>query len=182
GSTFAWLADEWFLIAGRDLPAAEDYEDYPQLANGVGSIRQFLTEFDRAAERLPDRLPAPMWITWVVGNSVEQAFQPIVDRFNRIENVKFEMIAIASSFWGQAMTVTGLLTGKDILRALSDRECGDLLLLPSVTLKDGEKFLDDVTVEDLRSTLGIPIELVGGGAEAIVQAIARAPRAKLRGA
>ncbi|MEO0853908.1 MAG: TIGR03279 family radical SAM protein, partial [Cyanobacteria bacterium J06648_11] len=154
GSTFAWLADEWFLLAGRDLPPAEDYEDYPQLANGVGSIRQFLTEFDRAAERLPLSLERPISITWVVGNAVEHAFQPIVDRFNHIENLKFEMVAIASPFWGQEITVTGLLTGKDILRSLSDRDCGDLLLLPSVTLKDGEKFLDDVTVNELRSRLG----------------------------
>ncbi|MEM6445428.1 MAG: TIGR03279 family radical SAM protein [Cyanobacteria bacterium P01_D01_bin.123] len=174
GSTFAWLADEWFLLAGRELPPAREYEDYPQLANGVGSIRQFLTEFERAAKTLPQRLPRPISMTWVVGNAVEKAFKPIVDRFNQVENVTFEMVAISSSFWGQELTVTGLLTGNDIVTALGDRDCGDVLLLPAVTLKDGETFLDDVTVAELHSLLGVPIELVGGGAEAIVRAVANA--------
>ncbi|NER83015.1 MAG: TIGR03279 family radical SAM protein [Leptolyngbya sp. SIO1D8] len=110
GTTFAWLADEWFLIAGQPLPAASAYESYPQLGNGVGSIRQFLTAFEAAATALPPALPSPQRFTWVVGNAVERAFQPILKRLNQVEKLTIEMAAINSDYWGQAITVTGLLT------------------------------------------------------------------------
>ena len=173
GTTFAWLADEWYLIAGRELPAAEHYEGYPQLANGVGSIRQFLQNFDAASINLPQQLAHPVTVTWVVGNAVGLAFQPIVDRFNQVENLDFRMVAIASEFWGQTMTVTGLLTGNDILSALKQVAggCGDILLLPSVTLKDGERFLDDVTKDDLAAALETEIVTVGAGVKDLTDAV-----------
>ncbi|MGK7907615.1 MAG: DUF512 domain-containing protein [Synechococcus sp.] len=175
GTTFAWLADEWYLIAERELPPVEHYEDYPQLANGVGSIRQFLQDFDAASIDLPQRLERSVSVTWVVGNAVGLAFQPIVDRFNEVENLDFRMVAIASQFWGQTMTVTGLLTGNDILSALKaqDRPCGDILLLPSVTLKDGEKFLDDLTKDALAQALNTRIVTVGGGVRDLTNAVNR---------
>lgn len=172
GSTFAWLADEWYLIAGRPLPPADHYEDYPQLGNGVGSLRLFLSKF--AAVTLPERLRAPLRATWVVGNAVEQAFQPIVQRLNQIENLDLSLYALSSPFWGQTMTVTGLLTGQDILTALRSRDLGDVILLPQVTLKDGERFLDDVTWPDLEHQLNTPIVLVDGGADGLIEAIEEA--------
>ena len=85
-STFVWLADEWFLIAGQEVPPESHYENYPQIDNGVGSIRSFLKEFDLAAESLPKQIDTAKKFTWVVGNAVEKAFQPIVERLNRVEN------------------------------------------------------------------------------------------------
>ena len=183
GTTFAWLADEWYLIAGRELPPAEHYEDYPQLGNGVGSIRQFLQDFDAASIDLPEKLDRPVTVTWVVGNAVGLAFQPMVDRFNQVENLDFRMVAIASEFWGQPMTVTGLLTGNDILSALKsqDEPCGEILLLPSVTLKDGEKFLDDVTKDELAEHLHTRIVTVGGGVRDLTDAIHRLTRETMTG-
>ncbi len=173
GSSFAWLADEWYLIAGQPLPAADHYEDYPQIGNGVGSLRLFLSEFERV--QLPERLGSSLRATWVVGNAVEQAFQPIVDRMNQIENLKLNLCALASQFWGQTMTVTGLLTGQDILKALrSQQDLGDVILLPQLTLKDGERFLDDVTWHDLEDQLQRPVILVDGGADGLIRAIERA--------
>jgi putative radical SAM enzyme (TIGR03279 family) len=166
GSTVAWLADEWFLIARQDLPPESHYEDYPQIGNGVGSIRLFLKQFHTAARKLPKRLPSPRRVTWVVGNAVEQAFQPIVQRLNQVEGFDLRMVAIASHYWGQAITVTGLLTGEDILQALQGQELGDAVLLPSLMLKQGDtRFLDDMTVADLAHKLGttvIPIDGVEG--------------------
>jgi putative radical SAM enzyme (TIGR03279 family) len=172
GSVFAWLADEWYLLAERDLPPADHYEDYPQLGNGVGSLRQFLREF--AALALPASLPRPLHLTWIVGNAVEHAFQPIVQRLNQIGNLTFEMCSIASQFWGQTLTVTGLLTGQDILSTLSSRSLGDALLLPTVTLKDGERFLDDLSWLDLERILAKPVIRVSGGASGLLQAIKQA--------
>jgi putative radical SAM enzyme (TIGR03279 family) len=165
-STFAWLADEWFLIAQIDLPSEGHYEDYPQIGNGVGSIRLFLKEFHKLAKRLPAKLPEPRRYLWVVGNAVEYAFQPVLQRLNQVAGLEVELVAIASEYWGQTISVTGLITGQDILNALQDKDLGDGILLPTVMLKHDEaKFLDDRTVEDLAQQLQttiIPVDGVEG--------------------
>jgi putative radical SAM enzyme (TIGR03279 family) len=163
GSTFAWLADEWFLIAQHPLPPEPDYEDYPQIGNGVGSIQQFLKAFSQATEDLPAHVDPPRRYSWVVGNAVEQAFQPIVERLNHVEGLTVEMVALASQYWGQQITVTGLLTGFDLLQQLQNRHLGDGILLPAVMLKTGDTcFLDDVTVAELSARLRSPILPVSG--------------------
>jgi putative radical SAM enzyme (TIGR03279 family) len=168
-SPFAWLADEWFLIAGQPLPPTAHYQDYPQIGNGVGSIRQFLHQFEQAAQQLPQRLSSPQRLIWVVGNAVEQAFQPIVDRLNQVEGLSVRMIALSSTYWGQTMTVTGLLTGQDILAALQKQDLGDGVILPAVMLKHGEHvFLDDIRIEELERTLHTSIR-IADGAEGLLQ-------------
>ncbi|MBD1904552.1 TIGR03279 family radical SAM protein [Funiculus sociatus GB2-A5] len=170
GSTFAWLADEWFLIAGQELPSESHYEDYPQIGNGVGSIRQFLKEFQQAAKKmLPQRIETPRKCTWIVGNAVEKAFQPIVQRLNQVEGLQVNIAARHSDYWGQEISVTGLLTGEDLLK-LKGKDLGDRILLPCVMLKHGDtRFLDDMTVEELAQDLGTPI-LPVNGIEELIQA------------
>ncbi|EKQ68276.1 putative FeS-containing Cyanobacterial-specific oxidoreductase [Leptolyngbyaceae cyanobacterium JSC-12] len=171
GSTLAWLADEWFLIAGQDLPPDSHYEDYPQIGNGVGSIRQFLKEFQKAAKKLPKKLAVPRRYTWIVGNAVEQAFQPILQRLNQVQGLTVEMVAIASQYWGQEISVTGLITGQDILQALQGKDVGDAILIPSVMLKhDAPTFLDDMTTRDLAAKLNA-IVLPVDGIDALIQLI-----------
>ncbi|MDX2097239.1 MAG: TIGR03279 family radical SAM protein [Leptolyngbyaceae cyanobacterium bins.59] len=163
GSTFAWLADEWFLIAGADLPSEADYEDYPQIGNGVGSIRQFLRQFEEAAQNLPTHIKTPRRLIWVVGNAVEKALKPILERLNQVTGLKVEQVAIASQYWGQAISVTGLITGQDILAALKGRDSGDGVLIPSLMLKqDDTCFLDDLTIADLAEQLQVPLLPVKG--------------------
>ncbi|MBD1811091.1 TIGR03279 family radical SAM protein [Microcoleus vaginatus DQ-U2] len=168
-----WLADEWFLIAGLDLPSAEDYEDYPQIGNGVGSIRQFIQQFETAFEKLqPMQVEPERKLVWVVGNAVEKAFEPIVQQLNQIPGLSVNMAALCSHYWGQTITVTGLLTGQDLLEALQGRDLGDGILLPSVMLKQGEpRFLDDMTLEQLASSLKTRILPVSGVEELISAAI-----------
>jgi putative radical SAM enzyme (TIGR03279 family) len=168
-----WLADEWFLIAGLDLPSAADYEDYPQIGNGVGSIRQFIQQFETAFAKLqPLPVIPPRELVWVVGNAVEQAFRPIVQQLNQIPGLSVNMAALSSRYWGQTITVTGLLTGQDLLEALQGRDLGDGILLPSVMLKQGEpRFLDDMTLEQLESSLKTRILPVSGVEELISGAI-----------
>jgi putative radical SAM enzyme (TIGR03279 family) len=164
GSTFAWLADEWFLIAQTDLPPESHYEDYPQIGNGVGSIRQFIRDFATACDRLlPSQIPTPKTWLWVVGNAVEQAFQPLVTRLNQVENLTVELVPLRSDYWGQDITVTGLLTGQDVITGLGDRPTPGPILLPAVMLKhDDTRFLDDLTVTDVAQTLGRAIVPVAG--------------------
>ncbi len=158
GSNVAWLADEWFLIAEQDLPPESHYEDYPQIGNGVGSIRLFIKEFQATAqEMLPTQIETPRNLTWVVGNAVAKAFQPLVAQLNSVSGLSVNLVALRSEYWGQDITVTGLLTGQDILAGLSGKNLGEGVLLPSLMLKHGDtRFLDDLTVEEISHKLNIP--------------------------
>jgi len=169
GTNFAWLADEWFLIAREELPPESHYEDYPQLGNGVGSIRQFIKEFHRIADKmLPEAINPPRKLTWVVGNAVEIAFQPLVKQLNQVQGLTVELFPCQSDYWGQEITVTGLLTGSDLLTKLKGRNLGEGILLPSLMLKDHDtRFLDDLTLETVSEKLGIPIFPVTGIPELI---------------
>ncbi|MBD2343071.1 TIGR03279 family radical SAM protein [Anabaena subtropica] len=169
GSNVAWLADEWFLIAGEELPSEAEYEEYPQIDNGVGSIRLFLQQFaDAAAELLPTKINHPKKLTWVVGNAVEKAFQPILKSLNAVAGLEVNMIALSSDYWGQAISVTGLITGHDLLFHLKGQDLGEGILLPNVMLKHGELvFLDDMSVEEVARQLQTKILPVAGVEELI---------------
>lgn len=162
GTRFVWLADEWYLIAQTELPPESQYEDYPQIGNGVGSIQLFLKEFQTLATQiLPPRLKQPKRLTWVVGNAVATAFQPLVARLNSVEGLAVNLVPLCSDYWGQEITVTGLLTGHDLLLGLPQQDLGEAILLPSLMLKhDSEYFLDDLTVSEVSQRLEIPIVVV----------------------
>ncbi len=174
GSNFIWLADEWFLIARQDLPAESHYENYPQIGNGVGSIRLFLKQFQETATKLlPEKVDSPRSFIWLVGNAVEQAFQPLVDQLNQVSGLSIKLVALNSEYWGQEITVTGLLTGQDLISGLQDQELNDPILLPSLMLKhDDTRFLDDVTVEEVSNKLGVKIFPVSGVDELVAQCLA----------
>ena len=168
GTRFAWLSDEWYLVAGLPLPPRDNYEDLPQQENGVGSIRAFLESLDAATEDLPTSVPEPRRCSWVVGQIVAQALQPVAERLNAVDGVEFHLIGLPSPYWGQEQVVTGLLTGQDLLRGLKGKELGDELLLPSVMLRQGQPvFLDDMTLEALAAQLPVPIRIVHGAADVV---------------
>ncbi|MBH8575449.1 TIGR03279 family radical SAM protein [Nostocaceae cyanobacterium CENA369] len=169
GSGFAWLADEWFLIAGEELPSEAEYEEYPQIDNGVGSIRLFIKQFAQAAtELLPPKISPKRKLTWVVGNAVEKAFQPILQSLNAVDGLEVNMRALCSDYWGQKITVTGLLTGHDLLLNLQGQDLCDGILLPKVMLKHGELvFLDDISIEELACQLNTKILPIAGVEELI---------------
>ncbi len=162
-SRFAWLSDEWYLIAGRPLPPRSSYEDLPQQENGVGSIRAFLEALDQATQDLPASLERPRRLSWVVGQLVAEALQPVVDRLNRVEGLELSLHGLPSPYWGQEQVVTGLLTGSDLLAGLAGKDLGERLLLPSVILRQGQPvFLDDLTLSEVQERLGVPISLLKG--------------------
>ena len=168
GSRFAWLSDEWYLIAGLPLPPRSTYEDLPQRENGVGSIRGFLEELELATSHLPARVAVPRRLSWVVGQVVAGALQPVVERLNRVEGLELRLYGLPSPYWGQDQVVTGLLTGSDLLEGLAGLELGEALLLPRVMLREGEDvFLDDTRLEAVCSTLAVPVQLIGGAADLV---------------
>ncbi|MFN5592568.1 MAG: DUF512 domain-containing protein, partial [Aphanizomenon sp.] len=169
GSSVVWLADEWFLIAGEELPTEAEYEEYPQIDNGVGSIRLFIKQFTETAKALlPPKIIHQRRLTWVVGNAVETAFKPLVQQLNTVEGLEVNMQSLCSDYWGQNISVTGLLTGHDLLLNLKGQDLGEGILLPMVMLKHGELvFLDDMTVEEVAQQLNVNIFPVAGVEELI---------------
>jgi putative radical SAM enzyme (TIGR03279 family) len=171
-SRFAWLADEWYLIAGLPLPPRTDYEDLPQRENGVGSIRGFLEELDQATAQLPQSLAVPQRLSWVVGAVVAGALEPVVERLNRVEGLDLRLHGLPSPYWGQDLVVTGLLTGADLIEGLQGRDLGERLLLPKLMLRQGESvFLDDMTLEQLQAQLPVPIQPIGSAEELVAVCI-----------
>ncbi|MFM7677153.1 MAG: TIGR03279 family radical SAM protein [Synechococcus sp.] len=163
GSRFAWLSDEWYLIAGLPLPPRATYEDLPQQENGVGSIRAFLEQLDAATTSLPAAVAPARHYSWVVGRLVAEALQPVVERLNAVDGLTLTLHGLPSPYWGQEQVVTGLLTGSDLLTGLADRPLGQALLLPRVMLRQGEPvFLDDLTLEELEARLPVPVTLLEG--------------------
>ncbi|MEB3266651.1 MAG: TIGR03279 family radical SAM protein [Cyanobacteriota bacterium] len=168
GSRFAWLADEWYLMAGRPLPPRASYEDLPQQENGVGSIRAFLEDLEQATARLPVALERPRRLSWVVGRLVAEALAPVVERLNRVKGLDLKLYGLPSPYWGQDLVVTGLLTGADLLQGLAGCDLGDRVLLPTVMLRQGEPvFLDDMTLNQLRQHLPVPVSLLEGAADLV---------------
>lgn len=174
-SSVVWLADEWFLIAGEELPTEAEYEEYPQIDNGVGSIRLFIKQFTQTAKiLLPPKITHRRRLTWVVGNAVETAFKPLVEQLNTVEGLEVNMQPLCSDYWGQSISVTGLLTGHDLLLNLKGQDLGEGILLPRVMLKHGELvFLDDMTVEEVSQQLNVSIFPVSGVEELIKTCIRR---------
>jgi len=175
GSRFAWLSDEWYLIAKQALPSLNTYEDLPQKENGVGSIRSFLRAMDEATRNLPTKIDQKKTCSWVVGKLVENELQKPCSRLNKINNFTMHLYGIPSPYWGQEQIVTGLLTGQDLIKGLQGKELGDELLLPSVMLRQGEKiFLDDMTLQELSSSLNVSIRIVHDARDIVNKALGKA--------
>jgi putative radical SAM enzyme (TIGR03279 family) len=173
-SRFAWLADEWYLIADRPLPPRASYEDLPQRENGVGSIRAFLEDLEQATASLPVSIPTPRRLSWVVGRLVSGALQPAVDRLNAVQGLELVLHGLPSPYWGQEQVVTGLLTGSDLVEGLMGRDLGEELLLPRVMLREGAPvFLDDCTLEELQKRLPVPVRLIGGADDLVAVCLGR---------
>ena len=175
GSRFAWLSDEWYLIAKKPLPKLNTYEDLPQKENGVGSIRSFLKAMNIATNNLPSKILQKRTCSWVVGKLVENELSKPCRRLNKIENFKINLYGLSSPYWGQEQVVTGLLTGQDLIKGLKGKSLGDELLLPSVMLKQGEKiFLDDMTLQELCSSLNVSVRIVYDAQDIVNGALGKA--------
>lgn len=174
GTRFVFPSDEFYLLAGQPFPAGRTYEGYPQLGNGVGGSRKFLDEFRRLPRRLPLTVSPARRFTAITGTLALPILQGAVERLNAIKALSVELIPVVNEFFGGTVTCAGLLTGTDIVKML-DRQrdsLGDVVLIPSVALKEDEDiFLDDMRLEDLATHLGRPTLKVQASARGLVSAI-----------
>lgn len=159
GVGFVYTADEFFVLADKPFPRAPYYDDFAQIENGIGMSRQLLDHFAREQRRMPSRLAQPLQIYWVTGKSAATFLIPrVIEPLQRIENLSITPVTVANNFYGDTVTVSGLLTGRDILEALmAHRPLDGIALLPPNCLNTDGLFLDDLTLGMLSAELGIPV-------------------------
>ena len=161
-TNLVYASDEWYLTAGRPIPSAAEYEGFPQIENGVGMIRSLLDEFEENFARdYSDRISGGIF-TFVTGKAMEPVISGLGRRISdKYPGVRINTVGIRNDFFGEKITVAGLVTGQDIIAQLKGRELGDYVVLPSCMLRAGESvLLDDVTVDDLQSALQTKIRIV----------------------
>ena len=176
GSRQFFAADEFYLKSGRPLPPAEYYEDYPQIENGVGMLRSFSDEFGMAVEDVEDMISAfsgERTVTVVTGVAAYDMLSSAADKLMALcPGLKVNVVKIINKFFGESITVAGLLTGKDICDQLEGVELGDELLVPSAALRaDDEDFLCGMTLKELSHRLGVKATPVGADGYGFAEAV-----------
>jgi len=162
GTSMFYCADELYLCAERPLPSESYYEDYAQIENGVGMIRSLLSEFDSELAFLDEYLDGytpPRRVSVATGVAAYPTIKAMAARLEAVvEGLTVNVYEIRNHFFGESITVAGLLTGKDMCEQLVGRELGNELIFPENTLRaGGDVFLDDMTPSELSDILGVPV-------------------------
>ena len=169
-----YLADEFYLLAGREFPPSEHYGDFQQIENGVGLVREFLDSFAHDAKHLPRKIPQQRRVLLITGMMAAPVLQVhIQPRLNRIENLQVDIQAIRNDFFGDTVTVAGLLTGQDILAQVANAATYDLIFLPPRCINMDGILLDDYSPDQLMQKLGVPVMVAGDDFREMVNRVAK---------
>ena len=176
GTRLIYAADEFYLKAGREIPDAEYYEDYPQIENGVGMLRSFADEFGIGAADVADlvaSLDSHRTVTVVTGVASYSLLCTLAEKLESLtDKLTVNVVEVKNRFFGESITVSGLLTGVDIRDALRDMDLGDEVLLPSCCLRAGEDvFLCGMTLDELREALKTSIRICGSDGFEFIDAV-----------
>jgi putative radical SAM enzyme (TIGR03279 family) len=158
GTTFAFLGDEIYLRAGRNVPARLHYGEYPQIEDGIGMVRSFKTKFAALARRLSQQTAAPkLHGTILTGTLFAPILKSLIDKLNARSGTSLSVLSVANNYFGGDVSVAGLLTGSDLIAA-REGIAGDFVIIPKTMLKsDEEVMLDGMTLQQLRDQLGTTV-------------------------
>lgn len=182
GTHFIHASDEWYVLAGQELPAADSYDGYLQLENGVGMLRLLMDEFEEEWIRRKRELGGSGFyqqpkeeISIATGRLAYPFISKLAQRVRELyPHMNIHVYQITNHFFGESITVSGLLTGQDIGEQLAGRELGARLLLPANVLRSGEAvFLDDRTLADLEKALQVKIDIVKSSGRDFMETIIR---------
>ena len=177
---FVHASDEWYMIAELPIPTADYYDDYGQLENGVGMVRLLLDEFDEALSSAVDNgiggkelSSYKVSVSTVSGRLIYPFICDMVDKLKEAApDIDVHCYEIRNDFFGERITVTGLLTGQDIIAQLKGKKLGDTLLLPQNVLRAGEDYLlDDVHISDIERELGVKVRIIKNGGDEFINSI-----------
>ncbi|MFO8191999.1 MAG: DUF512 domain-containing protein [Bacillota bacterium] len=168
GTRLLYAADEFYVLSGRDIPVADDYENYPQLENGIGLLRIFLDELQKIEGVAGEKDPR-LNISLVTGLAAEYYIRKLVAVLEAgSQNLRCKVFIIKNRYFGPEVNVAGLLTGSDLIRELENKELGDLLIVPATAVnKKNALFLDGLSLQDLAKKVGAPVYIAGGPLEAL---------------
>jgi putative radical SAM enzyme (TIGR03279 family) len=155
GETWVFGSDELYMLAERELPGAEHYGEFAQIENGVGSVTSLRTRVADGLGRVARRDGQRIGV--VTGLAMAPLMESLLDSLRDASGAEFKPIVAENSLFGPTITTAGLLVGKDILTALSDRHDLDIALIPAETINEDGVFLDDYTLESVRESLPMPI-------------------------
>jgi putative radical SAM enzyme (TIGR03279 family) len=170
GRRFVYPSDELYLLAGRAVPGAQTYEGFPQAQNGVGLVRLFLEDWARTKRRLRRQAPrmAISGATLVTGLGFEPHLARVACDLGEMLGIACRVIGVENRFFGEPVTVAGLLTARDVIEQLSGKELGDVVILPRSMLDAaGERTLDDWSLAEVGRALGRPVVTAGLASEVV---------------
>ena len=172
GTHFIHAGDEWYILAGEELPEEGRYDGYLQLENGVGMLRLLKEEFQEAYEKLEgdeDTREVSIATGYLAYPYIREMAEKITDK---CPNVRAYVYPIRNDFFGELITVSGLVTGQDLISQLKEKELGEVLLLPCNMFRSEEDvFLDDVTLAELGETLQVRTDIVKSSGQDLIEAI-----------
>lgn len=174
GTRLVWCSDEFYLLAGRPLPPEDYYEEFTQLDNGVGMLRLLTEEFRRALELMePEELAQARPFSIATGVSAGPFLSQLIDMAReKCGTIEGEVYPVINRFFGETITVAGLVTGGDLIDQLRGKALGERLLIPASMLRAGERvFLDDVTLDQVEAALGVPVVPVAQDGYELLDAI-----------
>lgn len=172
GTHFIHAGDEWYILAGEDFPKEEQYDGYLQLENGVGMIRLLENEFQKVYNELEgDALARKVSIA--TGVSAYEFIKGFAEKLeSKFINTDIKVYKIINNYFGERITVSGLITGTDLIEQLKGRELGERLLLPCNVLRSGEDvFLDDITVSQLENALQVKADIVKSSGQDFINSV-----------
>lgn len=172
GFNLVYLADEFYVKAEREIPEFKDYDDFPQLGDGIGMLAYFKKNFDSYLKRFKPKKVNKV-VSIASGKIVYNFMRARMDELEKkIEGLKINLYPIENTFFGPEITVTGLITGGDLITQLKDKELGEYLILCGDMLKDdADIFLDDVTLEEVAQKLNVKIKVNDDGGIGIIKDI-----------
>ena len=174
GTRLVWCSDEFYLLAGRDLPPEDYFEDFTQLDNGVGMLTLLGGEFSRALDLMePEEMEGTVPFSIATGVSAAPFLSKLVEQAKgKCGTIEAAVYPVVNRFFGETITVAGLVTGGDLIEQLRGRDLGQRLLIPASMLRSGENvFLDDVSTNDVERELGVPVAAVPQDGYALLDAM-----------
>lgn len=161
GSRIVYLADEFYIKADMEIPPAEEYEEFPQIENGVGMIASMRKEFEQAISELKPQEVYCQNVSVATGKAAGWFMRQLADDIMKKTNIQIDVYEIENTVFGKEITVAGLLCGKDLKKGLAGKKLGEKLLLTESMFKaEEEVMLDDTTLAELEQQFGVPVEIV----------------------
>jgi putative radical SAM enzyme (TIGR03279 family) len=171
GNPIVYCADELYLKAEHQFPPLKEYGELHQIENGVGMVPLFVDQVKKL--KLPKTLQRKKKFLTFTGLSFYPFLKKFVERLSEKENLNIDVVSVENKFFGTSITVAGLLTGRDVIKEILDRiEGHETILIPDVVLNEENRFLDDITLNDIEEALGIPVRKIKSTPEGLIKGIA----------